>query len=138
MILVLLDRILPDLIVSFFLYRPFTPPTSALTSLQSSLSSVNNVTTSGIAAGVDPSYSPNSPSHLPTSTVKIKSGKHGNENNSHFLQWNIDGKKRSNYYLHFNRSILNFLLLDGANPGLTIIKACQLGRIFQCNMQLCI
>ena len=58
-------------------HRPFTPPTaSALTSLQSSLASVNNVSTSGIVGGVDPSYSPNSTSsHLPTSTVKIKAGK---------------------------------------------------------------
>ena len=27
----------------------------------------------------------------------------------------ISGLKRSNYYLHFNQPILNFLLLDGAN-----------------------
>jgi hypothetical protein len=34
----------------------------------------SNVSTSGIVAGVDSSYSPNSTSHLPSSTVKIKPG----------------------------------------------------------------
>jgi hypothetical protein len=56
-------------------HRPFTPPGAAsLTSLHSSLTNNSHVSTSGVVGGVDPSYSPNSTSHLPTSTVKIKSG----------------------------------------------------------------
>ena len=70
-------------------HRPFTPPTaSALTSLQSSLASVNNVSTSGIVGGVDPSYSPNSTSsHLPTSTVKIKAGKLSRQKSFTFTEY---------------------------------------------------
>ena len=123
----MLDRLLPRLNNLLFSYRPFTPPTSALTSLQSSLSSVNNVTTSGIAAGVDPSYSPNSPSHLPTSTVKIKSGKP--------YQYTKEQKRNENgirtFRLSFFYSIKILTFVNSNFQSLLHLKVAQSGSILR-------
>ena len=55
-------------------HRPFTPPGALNSHIHSSLVSSGDNSANSSNAHTSHSYSPNSTSHMPTSTVKIKSG----------------------------------------------------------------
>ena len=67
-------------------HRPFTPPGTLNSHLHSSLVSSGDNNANSSNAHTNHSYSPNSTSHMPTSTVKIKSGKSNNKILSSFFE----------------------------------------------------